>query len=92
MWAISGDDTERMASFADEKGIAFPMLHDTEGTTFVSYGILNEGFSKTVPHPTVVVVDSGRVARFVVSDDNYKVRPPSLAVVAAVERLAEGDG
>ena len=90
LWAISGDDTERLGSFAAEKGITFPFLHDPEGTTFVSYGILNEGFSKTVPHPTVIVVDSDRVARFVVSDDNYKVRPPSPAVVAAVQKLVDG--
>ena len=67
------------------------MLQDPEGSTFESYGILNESHSKTVPHPTVVVVDSEGIARLVVSDDNYKVRAPSVAVVNAVRRLAEVD-
>jgi peroxiredoxin len=64
------------------------MLHDPAGTTFDSYGIRNENHDRTVPHPTVIVVDREGVARFVVSDENHRVRPPSLAVVAAVERLA----
>lgn len=90
LWGISGDDARRLRSFASERGITFPILHDPEGTTFESYGILNEGHSKIVPHPTVIVVDGEETARFVVSEENYKVRPPSPAVVAAVERLTSG--
>ena len=91
VWAISGDDSERLASFAIERGIEFPILHDPTGSTFESYGILNPEHRKTVPHPTVIVVDGDSVAQFVVTDDNHKVRPPSLAVVYAVERIASGE-
>ncbi len=90
LWAISGDDADRLRSFAEERGIEFPILHDPEGSTFESYGILNETHRRTVPHPTVIIVDTEGVAKFVVSDDNYKVRPPTLAVVSAVERVAGG--
>ena len=62
-------------------------LLDADGATFDRYGIRNENHDRTVPHPTVMVIDAAGVVRFVVSDDNYRVRPPSLAVVSAVERL-----
>ena len=88
LWAISADDPDRLRSFRDGEKIGFPLLLDSEGASFDSYGIRNENHDRTVPHPTVIVVDGEGVARFVVSDDNYRVRPPSLAVVAAVERVA----
>ena len=91
LWAISGDDHERLASFVETEGIGFPILRDPDGESFASYGILNETHQRTVPHPTVIVVDRDGIARFVVSDDNYKVRPPTPAVVEAVERIAAGD-
>lgn len=57
--------------------------------TFAAYGILNEQDDRTIPHPTVVVVDGGNVARYVVSDENHKVRPPADEVLEAVKALAE---
>lgn len=83
LWAISGDEPERLISFREREGIEFELLLDSGGETFRAYDILNESHDKTVPHPTVMVVDSERIARFVVSDENYRVRPPSADVVAA---------
>lgn len=87
LWAISGDEPDRLRTFVAERDITFPILLDPEGATFESYGILNQDHGKTVPHPTVIVVDGSGVARFVVTDENYKVRPPAPAVVSAVENL-----
>ena len=90
-WSCSHicDDPDQLRKFRDAEGIGYTILLDPDGSTFDSYGIRNENHDRTVPHPTVIVVDNGGVARFVVSDDNYRVRPPTLAVVQAVERLAE---
>lgn len=88
MWAITGDDPDRLRAFRDKEGLGFDILLDPDGETFDAYGIRNENHDRTVPHPTVIVIDGEGIARFVVSDDNYKVRPPTLAVVAAVEQLA----
>lgn len=87
VWAITGDEPARLRSFRDEEGIDFPILLDPEGETFERYGIRNEGHQKTVPHPTVIVVDGGGVARWVVSDENYKVRPSTTEVLEAVQTL-----
>ena len=88
MWAITGDEPARLRSFRDEEWIDFPILLDPEGETFERYGIRNEGHQKTVPHPTVIVVDGEGVARWVVSDENYKVRPPATEVLAVASRVA----
>ena len=90
VWAISGDDPERLRAFRDREGIEYEFLLDPEGKTFGAYGILNERSDRTVPHPTVVVVDSQRIARYLVSDENYQVRPRASEVVAAVGRAVAG--
>ena len=87
VWAISGDEPHRLRAFRDREEIGFDFLLDPQGTTFSAYGILNERPEGTVPHPTVIVVDSERVARYVVSDEDFKVRPPSSEVVAAARGL-----
>jgi peroxiredoxin len=87
VWAITADEPARLRSFRDEEGIDFPILLDPEGKTFERYGIRNEGHQKTVPHPTVIVVDGEGVARWVVSDENHKVRPPVSEVLAAGHTL-----
>jgi len=92
IWAITADEPDRLRSFRDQEGIGFSFLLDADGATFDSYGIRNENHDRTVPHPTVIVVNVEGVAQFVVSDDNYKVRAPSLAVVASVEHLFDSSG
>jgi peroxiredoxin len=90
VWAISGDEPDRLSAFRDQEGIGFDFLLDPAGGTFDEYGITNERHDKTVPHPTVIVVDSERVARYVVSDENYKVRPPTSEVLDAARKLTAG--
>lgn len=40
-----------------------------------------------MPHPTVIVADSGGIARYVVLDENYRVRPPVEEVLGAAKSL-----
>jgi peroxiredoxin len=87
VWGITGDEPAGLRSFREEEGIGFPVLLDPAGETFALLGIRNEGHRKTVPHPTVIVVDEQGVARWVASDENYKVRPPASEVLAAVYSL-----
>lgn len=86
---MSSDDPERVASFRDEEGIDYTFLHDPDGEVFDAYGVRNERADKTIPHPTVVVVDSAMTARYVVSDENFRVRPPAAEVVEAVSAVVE---
>ena len=44
VWAVTGDEPARLESFRDTEGIGFTILLDPEGSTFESYGILNENY------------------------------------------------
>lgn len=92
VWAISGDDPARLRAYREGEGIEFDFLLDPEGATFTAYGILNARHDKTVPHPTVLVVDADRVVHYVASDVDYKVRPSSAEVVEAVRGLIADAG
>ncbi len=89
VWAISADDPDRVGSFRDKKGVTYSLLHDPDGSVFDAYGVRNERADKTIPHPTVVVVDADMTARYVVSDENYRRRPPTDEVVQAVRGIVE---
>lgn len=89
VWAVSADAPERVASYRDDNDITFALLHDPDGTTFDAYGVRNERADRTIPHPTVVVVDSEMTARYVASDENYRERPPAAEVVQAVASLVD---
>lgn len=92
MWAVSADDPERVASFRDKEGIEYTFLRDPEGAVFDSYRVRNQNADGTIPHPTVVVIDSKMTARYVVSDENYRQRPPAEEVVQAVRTVVESAG
>ena len=81
-----------MRSFVAHDRIEYRILLDPEGSTFRSYEILNERHDKTVPHPTVVVVDDAGIARYVVREEKHRVRPPSREVVAAALALVGSEG
>lgn len=87
LWAITGDEPGAIESFVEHDGIAYEVLLDPDGSTFRSYRILNERHDKTVPHPTVIVVDATGVARYVFTDENKRVRAPADEVVAAALSL-----
>lgn len=87
VWAITADEPERLDSFRRQVGLGFPILLDPEGETFESYGILAVGHDGTIPDPTVVVLDADGVVRYLVSDEDYTVRPPASEVVEAVRAL-----
>lgn len=89
---MSADDPERVASFREQEGIEYTFLHDPDGGVFDAYGVRNERADQTIPHPTVVVVDSEMTARYVVSDENYRQRPPAEEVVQAVRTVVESAG
>jgi peroxiredoxin len=83
IWTITGDDPA--------EALDLTVLSDPEGKTFDSYGVRNISHDKTVPHPTVVLVGTDGAALLVISDDNYKVRPPTLSILSETERLLGSD-
>jgi hypothetical protein len=77
--AISYDSTEVLKSFADRKGITFPLLSDPGSEIIKRYGLLNPQFKPGereygVPHPGTFILDrQGKVvSRFF--EDRYDTR------------------
>jgi peroxiredoxin len=91
IWTITGDDPKRVQAFWEAESLDLTVLSDPAGKTFDSYGIRNLNHDRTVPHPTVVLVGSDGTALLVISDDNYKVRPPTLSILSETERLLGSD-
>ncbi len=68
-------------------GLDFPLLMDPDLEVMGRYGVVNLD-RPSVPHPTVVIVDSAGVVRFFHLDENYRQRPPASTLLDALRGLA----
>lgn len=73
-------------------GLTFPLLVDPDLAVIRRYGILNRE-QGNVPHPTALVLDEEGVIRYRRIDVDYRRRPPSDELLAAIRRIgAAPDG
>ena len=97
LFAISIDPRDVSKTFADKiasdgKGaISFPILSDPEHKTIDAYGLRDPAYEGQkvygIPHPAVYVIDKqGKVAWARIESD-YKQRPTSEEIRAALESL-----
>jgi hypothetical protein len=98
LYAVSYDDRETLAQFADKQAIPYPLLSDVDSSVIKQYGILNTEISPDdfmlwgIPYPGVYVCDeAGRVtAKFF--HDTYKKRDSAeLLVDAALGKIVIDD-
>jgi peroxiredoxin Q/BCP len=86
---VSMDDTESHKEFAEEHGLPFPLLADTEGTTASAYGVKSRIMGMTLAKRQTFLIDpDGNVAR------HYeKVDPEthSKEILADLEALQSDD-
>jgi len=80
---VSSDDPAKLRSFRDQEGLVFPILLDPQNKVSISYGLLKEDNPK-VPHPTALVIGSDGVIRYLRVDEDYKVRPSTEELLAAL--------
>ncbi len=76
---ISYDSPQVLHTFAERKGIHFPLLSDTESKIIRSVGILNEEAPKNtpffgIPHPGTFIVDKDGVITAKYFEDDFKQR------------------
>lgn len=60
-----------------------------------AWGILNEvdDHGRLIPHPTVVMLDRDGVVRYVHTETNYRLRPPTSELLERFREItAAGDG
>jgi hypothetical protein len=98
LYAISYDDREVLAAYAEAEEIPFPLLSDIDSEVIRRYGILNtqvkpdDGVVYGIPYPGVFVTDEdGRVlGKFF--QNNYKKRDSAeLIIDAALGRVVLSD-
>ena len=79
MAALSYDSVEVLKTFADRKGITYPLLSDPESTVIREFGILNETVPKGtpfygVPWPGTFITDARGVVTAKFFEENYRER------------------
>lgn len=61
---VSLDDAESHQAFAEEHGLPFPLLADTEGTTADAYGVKSKLFGMTMAKRQTFLIDpDGNIAK-----------------------------
>ena len=70
----------------DGKGpLGFPLLSDLRGTVINRYHLLDPAFKNGEPKPTVFVLDKEGKIRWAKIEDDYRERPTSEEVAAAID-------
>lgn len=90
--SVSYDAPEILATFTKKFGITYKMTSDKGSAMIDAFGIRDPQYKEDspaygVPMPAIFIVDAKGVVRAKLAEDGYKVRPPSEAIVAAVNAL-----
>jgi peroxiredoxin len=91
VFGISTDRTFSHAAFAEQEGLQFPLLSDSDGSVAEEYDVLYDEFQghKRIAKRSVFLVDSEEVIRYAWSTDEPEEQPEWTAVQDAVDDLDE---
>lgn len=84
------DEREALEGLRTSEAIAFPLLMDPESATIRAYGVLNEA-DGAIPHPSTFVIGAGGLVAWRVVEPDYRRRPPTADVIAAVRAAREAE-
>jgi len=94
--SVTYDSAAVLKSFAERKGIAFPMLSDPESKIIRDFGILNETVPKGpfygVPYPGTYVVDASGVVRKKYFENDYRERFTAGTILMETSPAAAKEG
>jgi peroxiredoxin len=90
--SISYDAPEVLAGFAKKYGVTYKMTSDKGSAMIDAFGIRDPQYKEGsraygVPKPGIFIVDRKGIVRAKLAEEGYKVRPPSEAIIAAVNAL-----
>lgn len=89
--AVSPENTDLSRRFADEIGLPFLLLSDTEGRVIDAFGVRNTFSSARtlLPHPSVIIIaPDGRVL-FRSVDRNYKKRTTLRTILGVLRPTSD---
>jgi hypothetical protein len=94
LYALSYDDQEALAEFAENQRIPYTLLSDTRSAVIKQYGLLNEQLTTAdgplygIPYPGVYVCDEQGVVTSKFFHDSYKKREsPEMLIDAALGEI-----
>ena len=94
LYALSYDDQETLAEFAENQRIPYTLLSDTRSMVIKQYGLINEQLTAAdgplygIPYPGVYVCDEQGVVTSKFFHDSYKKREsPEMLIDAALGEI-----
>jgi peroxiredoxin len=93
LWAASADSVYAHWAFADEFGLNFPLLSDSDGSVAREFGVCYDEYEghRNVPKRAVFLIDDDRTVRYAWHTDDARENPDFVPVIDAVERLDRVD-
>lgn len=93
--AISYDPTDVLAQFTEKRGIPYPLLSDAGSVTIDAWKLRDVRykpgtFAWGVPYASIYVISPKGELRAKLAEEDYKVRPPLTAMLAAIDSLPKG--
>ena len=87
---VSTDGVFSHGAFAEDQGLAFPLLSDSDGSVAEDYDVLHDEIQghRRVAKRAVYLVDAARTVRYAWVADDAGLQPDWEAVKAAVESLS----
>ena len=93
--AISYDPTDILAGFTEKRAIPYPLLSDLGSVTIDAWKLRDvrykpDSFAWGVPYASIYVLSPKGVLKAKLAEEDYKIRPPLSAVLAAIDGLPKG--
>lgn len=93
--ALSYDPIDVLAQFTEKRSIPYPLLSDNGSVTIDAWKLRDvrykpDTFAWGVPYASIYVISPDGVLKAKLAEEDYKVRPPLTAVLAAIDALPKG--
>lgn len=93
--AVSYDPTDVLTRFTEKWAIPYPLLSDQGSVTIDAWKLRDvrykpDSFAWGVPYASIYVISPRGVLKAKLAEEDFKIRPPLSAVLAAIDGLPKG--
>jgi|SRR5579859_741432 len=93
--AISYDPIDVLTQFTQKREIPYPLLSDQGSVTIDAWKLRDirykpDSFAWGSPYASIYVLSPNGVLKAKLAEEDYKIRPPLTAVLAAIDALPKG--
>lgn len=94
---LSYDTHQKLAAFAGQSEITYPLLSDTDSVTIRAFSLLNEDVDKNsrsygIPHPAIVFIAKDGTVKAMLREEGYRERPSVEALMEEIVCLKDKFG